>query len=95
MGIPRGELYGAIMGFPLIILVLLVATFIGIVAGQPKVHQEDLVLCARLMTNKKIGCLDVCMHIFFAMDVLQHIQLQEARETYSNYHREREEGGSS
>lgn len=75
MCIPGGELYSAVMGLALIILVLLVATLVGVVAGQTKVYKEDLVLCAWLVTNKEVGCLDVCMHVLFAVDVLQYVQL--------------------
>lgn len=75
VGIPGGELDGAIMGFALVILILFVAAFIGIVPGQAKIHKEDLVLRALLVTNEEVGCLDVCMHILFAVNVLQHVQL--------------------
>lgn len=70
MSIPGGELYGAVMGLALVILVLFVAALIGKVAGQTKVHEEDLVLCARFVPNEEVGCLDVCMHILLAVNVL-------------------------
>lgn len=75
MCIPGGELYGAIMGLALVILVLLVLALISIVAGQTEVHEEDLVLCAWFVANEEVGSLDVCMHVLLAVDVLQHVQL--------------------
>lgn len=75
MSISGGELYGAIMGLPLVILVLLVAALVGKVTSQTKVHKEDLVFCAGFVPNEEVRSLDVCMNVFLAVNVLEDVQL--------------------
>lgn len=75
MGIPRSELYGAIMCLPLVILVLLVLSIISITACQSKVYQKHLILCASLVSHQQVRCLYISMNVFFAVDVLQDIKL--------------------